>query len=58
MIRVHDKDLNNKNQTVTVYTVPKTGDTNPVLPIAGAGMVALAGAAAIIFYKKKKKNER
>ena len=53
-----DKDLNNKNQTVTVYTVPKTGDTNPVLPIAGAGMVALAGAAVIIFYKKKKKNER
>ncbi len=51
-------DINDKNQTVSIITVPKTGDSSPVLPIAAAGMIALAGAAAIIFYKKKKRTEK
>lgn len=51
-------DLTDKNQTVSIITVPNTGDTSPVLPIAGAGMVAMAGAVAIMFYKKKKRTEK
>ena len=50
-------DLNDKNQTVNIITVPKTGDSVPVLPIAGAGAASLIGIAVILNKKRKKKEQ-
>ena len=52
-----EKDIANKNQTVSVYTVPQTGDSIPVLPVAGTGAVALIGMAAIVNKKRKKRED-
>ena len=52
-----EKDIANKNQTVSVYTVPQTGDSIPVLPVAGIGAVALIGMAAIVNKKRKKRED-
>ena len=51
-------DINDINQTVSIITVPKTGDGLPLLPIAATGIIALFGAAVILIRKKKssKKN--
>ena len=50
-------DLNDKNQTVNIITVPKTGDTSPVLPIAGVCMAALLGIGVVMYKKKKRREE-
>ena len=50
-------DLNDKNQTVNIITVPKTGDTSPVLPIAGICMAALLGIGVVMYKKKKRREE-
>ena len=46
-------DINDINQTVSIITVPKTGDGLPLLPIAATGIIALFGAAVILIRKKK-----
>lgn len=53
----YEKDIANKNQTVSVYTVPQTGDSIPVLPVAGTGAVALIGMATIVNKKRKKRED-
>ena len=50
-------DLADKNQTVSIITVPKTGDTSPVLPIAGVCMAALLGIGVVMYKKKKRREE-
>jgi hypothetical protein len=45
-------DINDKNQTVSIITVPKTGDGIPVIPIAAAGLLALTGIILILRKKK------
>ena len=47
------RDINDKNQTVSIYTVPKTGDRIPIIPIAGVCMVSIIGICLIIRKKKK-----
>ncbi len=46
-------DINDLNQTVSIITVPKTGDEIPVLPIAGAGTAAFSGIVMILIRKKR-----
>ena len=47
------RDINDKNQTVSIYTVPKTGDRIPIIPIAGVCMVSIIGIFLIIRRKIK-----
>lgn len=47
------KDINDKNQTVSVHTVPVTGDKLPLMTISIAFIISLAGIALILAKKKK-----
>ena len=48
-------NLADEKQTVNLITVPKTGDSVPLLPIAGTGAGALIGMGIVIGKKKKRK---
>lgn len=47
-------DINDTNQTVSIITVPKTGDSIPIIPLAGAGIASVAGTLYVV--KKKKED--
>lgn len=51
-------DINDINQTVSIITVPKTGDEIPILPIAAVGIIALAGTVMILLRKKRNTEKR
>ena len=48
-------NLADEKQTVNLITVPKTGDSVPLIPIAGTGAGALIGMGIVIGKKKKRK---
>lgn len=51
------KDLNDKDQTIHVYTVPKTGDSNSMTLYSAGLFGTMLALAAMIFAKKRRKEE-
>ena len=47
------KDINDKNQTVSIHTVPVTGDKLPLVPIVAIFIVSIISIVLIIHKKKK-----
>ena len=49
-------DNNNQGKTANTDKTAKTGDEFPIGLIAGAALLALAGAGAILFARRRKAN--
>ena len=48
------KDTGDSDQTITVTTVPKTGDELPIIPLAVAMTLAFIGSAVVVVIKKRR----